>query len=100
MAKNIIQMQLLTYQTNINTHQNNNNKQTNKQKTKFLLLFLIFQIVLAMKLNHGLSAITILKKFIKKKHLKTTNLRTKHTGNSLTEPSVNGLGETMGRLRK
>ena len=97
MAKNIIQMQLLTYQTNINTHQNNNNKQT---KTKFLLLFLIFQIVLAMKLNHGLSAMTILKTFIKKKLFKTTNLITKHRGNSLTEPSVNGLGETMGRLRK
>ena len=33
MAKNIIQMQLLTYQTNINTHKkNNNNKQTNKNK--------------------------------------------------------------------
>ena len=48
-----------------------------------------------MKLNHGLSAITILKKL-----LKTANLRTKHRGNSLTKPSVNGLGETMGRLRK
>ena len=101
MAKNIIQMQLLTYQTNINTKKkkkiNNNNKQT---KTKFLLLFLIFQIVLAMKLNHGLSAMTILKTFIKKKLFKTTNLITKHRGNSLTEPSVNGLGETIGRLRK
>ena len=36
MAKNIIQMQLLTYQTNINTkkknNNNNNNKQTNKNK--------------------------------------------------------------------
>ena len=41
-----------------------------------------------MKLNHGLSATTILKKIIKKKLLKTTNLRTKHRGNSLTEPSV------------
>ena len=42
MAKNIIQMQLLTYQTNKNTHQIIiiANKQT---KTKFLLLFLIFQ---------------------------------------------------------
>ena len=66
MAKNIIQMQLLTYQTNINIQKKIIiiiNKQT---KIKFLLLFLIFQIVLAMKLNHGLSAITILKKFIKK----------------------------------
>ena len=32
------------------------------------------------------------------KLLKTTNLRTIHRGNSLTEPSVNGLGETMGKL--
>ena len=71
MAKNIFQMQLPTYQTNINAHKIIIiiiiiiiiNKQT-KTKTKFLLLFLIFQIVLGMKLNHGLSAITILKKFI------------------------------------
>ena len=62
-------MQLPTYQTNINAHKIIIiiiiiiNKQT-KTKTKFLLLFLIFQIVLGMKLNHGLSAITILKKFI------------------------------------
>ena len=75
MAKNIIQMQLLTYQTNTNTHtQNNNNKQT-KTKTKFLLLFLIFQIVLAMKLNHGLSAITILKKLFKIANLRTKTQR-------------------------
>ena len=62
-------MQLPTYQTNINAHKIIIiiiiiiNKQT-KTKTKFLLLFLIFQIVLGMKLSHGLSAITILKKFI------------------------------------
>ena len=72
MAKNIFQMQLPTYQTNINAHKIIIiiiiiiNKQT-KTKTKCLLLFLIFQIVLAMKLNPGLNAIKILKKLLKKK---------------------------------
>ena len=67
MAKNIIQMQLLTYQTNTHTHTHTHKPKNKKtKKTKFLLLFLIFQIVLAIKLNHGLSAITTLKKFIKK----------------------------------
>ena len=55
-----------------------------------------------MKLNPGLNAIKILKKLLKKKKklLKTANLRTQHRGNSLTELSMNGLGEMMGRLRK
>ena len=43
MAKNIIQMQLLTYQTNINTQKNNNNnKQTNKNKNKISSSFFNF----------------------------------------------------------
>ena len=43
MAKNIIHMQLLTYQTNINTQKkNNNNKQTNKNKNKISSSFFNF----------------------------------------------------------
>ena len=99
MAKNIIQMQLLTYQTNKNTHQIIiiiANKQT---KTKFLLLFLIFQ-SFSHETKSWFEHYYNIKKIYLKKLLKTANLRTKHRGNSLTEPSVNRLGKTIGRLRK
>ena len=105
MAKNIIQMQLLTYQTNINTQKknnnnNNNNKQTNKNKNKISSSFFNFPNSFRHETKSWFKRYYNIKKIYLKKILKTANLRTKHRGNSLTEPSVNGLEETMGRLRK
>ena len=104
MAKNIIQMQLLTYQTNKNTHQIIIiiiTKQTKtKTKTKFLLLFFNFPNSFSHETISWFERYYNIKKIYLKNLLKTANLRTKHRGNSLIEPSVNGLGKTIGRLRK
>ena len=110
-------MQLLTYQTNKNTHQiiiiinkqtNKNthqiiiiiNKQTNKNKNKISSSFFNFPNSFSHETISWFERYYNIKKIYLKNLLKTANLRTKHRGNSLTKPSVNGLGETMGRLRK
>ena len=102
MAKNIIQMQLITYQTNINTQKIIIiiNKQTNKNKNKISSSFFNFPNSFSHETKSWFEHYYNIKKNYFKKLLKTANLRTKHRGNCLTEPSVNGLGETMGRLRK
>ena len=102
MAKNIIQMQLITYQTNINTQIIIIiiNKQTkNKNKNK-ISSFFNFPNSFSHETKSWFEHYYNIKKNYFKKLLKTANLRTKHRGNCLIEPSVNGLGETMGRLRK